>query len=132
MSVPGLRNIAARALADQRVGAGAGDADGKILAGQIVSIAIGVREVEGPVAGGAANPLAQGLIPPFHQHFLAAADELTVAPDLNGALLLLENQQAALLLLVRDSIWHAKRGGVGSRRVLEAEEGIVLDFIRSE
>src|ERR1017187_9851555 len=118
------------ALAYQRVGAGAGDANGKVLARQIVSIGIGVREVEGPVAGGAPNPLAQGLIPAFHQHFQDAADELSVAPDLNGALPLLENQQAALLLFVRDAVRHVQRGGIGPRRVFEAEEGIVLDLIQ--
>jgi len=61
---------------------------------------MGFGEVEGTVIGGAADPLAERRIAAFHQHLANAADEQSVAPDLNGALLLLDDDQAPLLLRV--------------------------------
>src|SRR5581483_9532919 len=77
----------------------------------------------------AADPLARRLIKSFYKLFLDPADCLSVAADLNGALLLLKDREAALLFVLVDVIFIAERGRIRTARVLETEQGIVLHFV---
>src|ERR1035441_7078834 len=79
------------ALAHQRVGAGACDAHGEIGADERRPTGVRMREIERAIVRRAADPLAQRFVPALHQHLANAADGLRVAPDLDGALLLLED-----------------------------------------
>src|SRR5579875_472674 len=120
-------DLSLHGFAYQRVGAGARDPHIQVAAQQ--PVAFGMPEVQSTVIRGAPDPLPKGLISPFHQHLAHAADQLRVAPDLDRALLLLKDGQAALLLFLRNGIRHGECGGIGTRRVLEAEERIVLDRV---
>ena len=88
-----------------------------------------MREIQSAILRRAANPLSQRLVAAFHVDLFDLPDQIGVAPDLDGALLLLHDRQAARLLLLRNLVLHGEGGGIGPRRILEAEQGIVLHFV---
>src|ERR1035438_10202892 len=117
------------AFTGQRIGARARHAYVHVLAHQRRAPVAGMREIQRAILRGAADPLAQRLVAAFHQDLLDAADQFGIAADLYGALLFVEDHEPASLLFVGDLILHGQRGGVGARRVLEAEQRIVLHFV---
>src|SRR5215472_14830266 len=50
----------------------------QVLSHQRIAVRTRVREIEGAVIGGPANPLLERLVPSFDQHFARSADHLRV------------------------------------------------------
>ena len=58
-----------------------------------------MREIQRAIIRRAADPLTERLVAALNKHLASVADQLGVAADLDGALLLLEHDQTALLFL---------------------------------
>src|ERR1039457_344251 len=116
----------------ERIRARARHADREILAGEILAairVRIdGVREIERTIPRGPPDPLARGLVVAFHHRFFHRSHQPAVAPDLDGALQLLQDGEAAALFFLGNMIVERQRRRVGTPGILEAEQRIVFDF----
>src|SRR2546422_7539998 len=81
------------------------------------------------VLRGPADPLLAGVVLPFNHYFSNLSEMPLVPTPLDLALPFLQNREAACLFLVRDRVFELQRRRVGPRRILEAEDAVVFDFI---
>src|SRR5690242_13340352 len=90
----------------QRIRPGARHANGNVTPEQRLARRRRMSKVERTILRRAADPLALRLVAPLHMRLLDLADQRRVTPDLDGALLLVEDHDAARLFFLRDVILH--------------------------
>src|SRR5271170_3298813 len=78
----------------------------------------------------AAYDLSAGLIMAFNHYFQNFAYVIAVIGSLDFALAIEQDLQTLRLELVRNGVGHCDGRRVGTRRILESEDGIVLDFVQ--
>src|SRR5580700_675203 len=87
-------------------------------------------EIYHAIAGGTPGPLVARGVAAVNQDFVGRADELFIARDLNLALALVQNRQAAALFFFGYCVGHVHGRRIGARRVLERENSVVLGFFQ--
>src|SRR5207248_9212494 len=117
-------------LSDQRMWTGPRHLPGQIFSAERLGGCSPVREVQCAILRRAADPLAQRLIAAFDKHLFDLPDEIGIPSNLDAALLLLHDHDAARFFLFRNLVLHGEGGGIGAWRILEAEQGIVLHVIQ--
>ena len=103
----------------------------QVLAQQAISAVSGMREIQS--RDSATSARSTGPAPrcrPSTSTSSTAADQLRVAPDLDGALLFLQDHEPPRLLFFGDLVVHRQRRRVRPRRILEAEQRVVLHFVQ--
>src|SRR5271163_1258326 len=117
---------AGHGFAGQRIWAGARDPNIRKFSNQCFALSrtrmSGVGEIQGAVLCGPADPLTCGLIIPLHEGFLVVSNQFGIAADLDGALPLLHNRQAARFFFLGNVIVERERAGIGPAGILEAEQ----------
>src|SRR5579872_3757954 len=76
-----------------------------------------------------ADPLLALWVIALNHYLNFLADVLRIIAPLDFALVLVQHRQAARFLLVGDGVNELQRGRVGTRRVLESKDAVVLDLI---
>jgi hypothetical protein len=116
-----------RRFARQRIRTRARNAHVQILSH--LSLRARSGEVQRPILRRPPDPLACSRVEPFHHHFLKPAHHRRVFPELDGALLLLNDSEPASFFLFGDLLVQGHRRCIRARRILEAEHRVVLDLV---
>src|ERR1700724_439204 len=113
-------------LTSQRVRACPSNPNVPVTAGQSFSFfrarMLRMNKIESAILSSPADPLARGMIIAFHEGLFDGSDQLGIAPDLNGALMLLKNSQAPALFLFREVVLQCQCVCIGPPGILEAEQ----------